>query len=209
MVVRIFFSILLSWSPFIFKRSGKIWVWKEKSIDPVNVFTLPHLEIFDSENVKDKAGVHACGNGRGYTSMLWTNESWASGLRRYTVNDNLKPRASPAVPFVWAVISIQHSDKCYATYSQISHCCITFLSPIYWQLAIVHIYCSFTKYIRCLLHLWQERQKRELKRAERFQNTTAQMYWYSPPLQTNALSQQHSLQCCEPIQERRTGSKKV
>lgn len=117
-VVRLwgfFFSILLSWSPFIFKWSAKIWVWKEKSIDPVNVFTLPNLEIFDSANVKDKACVHACGNGRGYTSMLWTKESWASGLRRYTVNDNLKPWASPAVPFVWAVISIQHSDKSSAT----------------------------------------------------------------------------------------------
>jgi hypothetical protein len=77
--------------PFHLQTKCKNWVSKEKSIEPVNVFTLLNSETFDSENVKDKACVHACGNGRGYTSMLRTNESWASGLRRYTVNDSLKP----------------------------------------------------------------------------------------------------------------------
>jgi len=56
--------------PFHLQTKCKNWVWKEISIEPVNVFTLLNLEIFDFENVKDKACVHACGNGRGYTSML-------------------------------------------------------------------------------------------------------------------------------------------
>jgi hypothetical protein len=47
----------------------KNWVWKEKSVEPsMWNFTLLNLEIFNSENVKNKECVHNWANGTGYTS---------------------------------------------------------------------------------------------------------------------------------------------
>jgi hypothetical protein len=41
------------------------WVWKEKSVEPAIVFTLPNLQIFNSENVKNKECLHTQANGIG------------------------------------------------------------------------------------------------------------------------------------------------
>jgi len=42
---------------------------KEKIFEPSNVFTLLNLEIFNSENVKNKECVHTWANSTGYTSI--------------------------------------------------------------------------------------------------------------------------------------------
>jgi hypothetical protein len=45
------------------------YFWKEKSVGAaLNVFTLPTLEIFNSENVKNKECVHTWASGTGDTS---------------------------------------------------------------------------------------------------------------------------------------------
>ncbi len=44
-----------------FKQIAKIGFWKGKSAEPSNVFTLPKLEIFISENVKFLKNVFTLG----------------------------------------------------------------------------------------------------------------------------------------------------
>ncbi len=94
----------------------------------------------------------------------------------------------------------------------VSQYCINFLSPIdtlLWSIFRVRLQNTFVACFASNCKTQTRETKRELKKAERFQSTVAQIYWYGPPLQTNALLQQRSLQCCEPIQDRQTGSKKV
>ncbi len=44
----------------------KTWVWKGKSIESSNVFTLLNFEFFNFENVKNKKCVYTWANGTGY-----------------------------------------------------------------------------------------------------------------------------------------------
>ncbi len=60
------------WVDFVARNSNKlqkVGFWKEKSVGvTLNVFTLPTLEIFNSENVKNKECVHTWASSTGDTS---------------------------------------------------------------------------------------------------------------------------------------------
>jgi len=66
------------WKIFIFEwislleiqTNCKNWVWKGKFRLDLNVFTLPNLEIFNSENAKNKGCVHTWANSTSYTSKF-------------------------------------------------------------------------------------------------------------------------------------------
>ncbi len=75
---RVYFTIFRAkaWKILIFEwillleihTNCKIWVWKEKSVEPSILATLSNLEIFNSENVKNKERIHTWANGTCYTS---------------------------------------------------------------------------------------------------------------------------------------------
>jgi hypothetical protein len=77
---RVYFSIFRAkvWKILIFEWNSlleiqkhcKNWVWKGKFSLDLNVFTLPHLEIFNSENAKNKECVHNWANDTSYTGKF-------------------------------------------------------------------------------------------------------------------------------------------
>ncbi len=59
------------WMDFVAGNSNKLQKLglEGKISRALNVFTLPNLEFFNSENVKNKERVHTWANNTGYTSI--------------------------------------------------------------------------------------------------------------------------------------------